>query len=141
MATGSPARTGRPRRDGRRGRRTVAVVAAVAALAAMSACGGSADGGSSDPGRTVDLTDFTPGPAEGWDAAGFSVDAASLKCSGAAPNPTRGITDTSVKVGGLADLTAVATSSMAGAAGGAQGPVYRAHPARGVARRARDGGR
>ncbi|WP_307874699.1 ABC transporter substrate-binding protein [Frankia nepalensis] len=113
-------------------------MAAVAALAAMSACGGSADGGSSDPGRTVDLTDFTPGPAEGWDAAGFSVDAASLKCSGAAPNPTRGITDTSVKVGGLADLTAVATSSMAGADVGAKVRFSRANDAGGVAGRAID---
>ncbi|OHV42000.1 MULTISPECIES: ABC transporter substrate-binding protein [Pseudofrankia] len=118
--------------------RTAAAVMVVAALAAASACGGGESGGSGDPGRTVDLADFTPGPPKGWDANGFSVDASSLRCAGAATNPTRGITDTSVKVGGLAVITSPATSSMAGIDVGAKVRFQRANAAGGVAGRTID---
>jgi len=120
--------------------RAVGVAMVAVALAAASACGGGggSSDGSSNPGRTVDLADFTAGPPTGWNANGFDVDTSSLKCSGAAPNPTRGITDTSVKVGGLAVITSPATSSMAGIDVGAKVRFQRANDSGGVAGRTID---
>ncbi|WP_307873814.1 MULTISPECIES: ABC transporter substrate-binding protein [unclassified Frankia] len=60
------------------------------------------------------------------------MDPATLKCSGKAPNPTRGITDTSVKVGGLGYLTSPSGSSMAGSDVGAMVRFQRANDTGGV---------
>jgi ABC-type branched-subunit amino acid transport system substrate-binding protein len=60
------------------------------------------------------------------------VDPTTLRCSGKAPNPTRGITDTSVKVGGLGYLTSPSRSTMAGSDVGAMVRFQRANDAGGV---------
>nr|MDT0663620.1 ABC transporter substrate-binding protein [Micromonospora sp. DSM 115978] len=109
--------------------RTIALVAAATAL--VAGCG-SDSGGEAPVDATVDLDAYQPGPADQWDTDGFTVDPAGLDCAGEAPNPTRGVTDTTVKVGGLAYLTSPNGSSMAGADVGAQVRFDRANDEGGV---------
>lgn len=110
--------------------RAGAAVAVAASLVMIGACSGGSD--ATSPGQTVDISKFAPGPASGWDDAGFKVDPATLKCAGKAPDPTRGITPTSVKVGGLAYLTSPNGSSMTGSDTGAEVRFKAANDAGGV---------
>jgi ABC-type branched-subunit amino acid transport system substrate-binding protein len=114
-------------------------VAAVLALAGAAACGGSDGGGSgggSGGNQVTTAVDVTkPGPDKGWSSGGLTVSASSLACNGPAPNPTRGVTDTTVKIGGLAFLTSPSGASHAGAAQGAKARFERANAEGGVAGR------
>ncbi|MBX6388521.1 MAG: ABC transporter substrate-binding protein [Frankia sp.] len=118
--------------------RITAVVAA--GMLFVAACGGGddetgGDGGGSAPAPVateVDARAFEPGPPNGWAANGFTVDPASLQCAGATADPTRGITDTEITVGGLASLTAPGGAALAGAEVGAEVRFARANDEGGV---------
>ncbi|ADP83731.1 ABC transporter substrate-binding protein [Pseudofrankia inefficax] len=112
--------------------RLASVLAAATALATVVAACGS--GGSSAPSSapTVGANAIKAGPPTGWSDGGVTVDASSLKCGLTAPDPNRGVTDTSIKVGGLAYLTSASGSTMAGADVGAKVRFQRANDAGGV---------
>jgi ABC-type branched-subunit amino acid transport system substrate-binding protein len=111
---------------------SVAVAAALAIVAA--ACGG----GTSTP--VASLTDTsawvrtgpTTGPSTGWSDGGYKVDAPALKCTQPATNETRGITDTSITVEGLAYLTSPGGVSMTGVDVGAKVRFDAANDAGGI---------
>ncbi len=113
-------------------RRATGLVA-VAAVLGMTSCS-SGGGGATEPSRSPSVPEnaFAAGPTDTWSDAGFKVDPTKLACGGAAQNPTRGITDTSVKVGGLAFLTSPNGSSLAGADVGAKLRFQRADDEGGV---------
>jgi ABC-type branched-subunit amino acid transport system substrate-binding protein len=106
-----------------RHQKPVLAVAATIAILLTTACGGG--GGTTSTGSTgPTATATTSGTAAAnkltWSPGSFSVDPSSLKCGGKAPQPTRGVTDTTIKVGGLVDLTSNTTSNFSGAEIGAQ---------------------
>jgi ABC-type branched-subunit amino acid transport system substrate-binding protein len=96
----------------------VAVLAATAAVAAAcgSSGGGSSAGGGAKAGSAPPLpaSKVLAGPPTGWSDAGYKPAAGSLKCPTTASNPTRGITDKQITIGGLAYLTSPNGSSMVG---------------------------
>ncbi|MBL7499766.1 ABC transporter substrate-binding protein [Frankia sp. CNm7] len=112
-------------------RRSRLVVLSVAALALVGACSSGGEDDAPDQ-RVVEVAGLTPGPSTGWSADGVTVDAASLECAGPAADPTRGVTDTEIKVGGLVNLTSPNGSTMAGAEIGAQVRFDRANDEGGV---------
>src|SRR5262245_32344053 len=116
-----------------RANRLVVVLTAVAALTAgLAACSSDDDGGGSRPSPAVAATAVQVGPPTGWSAGGFAPDTAKLKCGQTASDPTRGITDTEITVGGLAYLTSPNGSSMAGTELGAKARFERANAEGGV---------
>ena len=106
------------------------LVLAAAAVALVGAC--SSDDTSGGQPVIEAAADVKAGPPVGWDSGGYEVDPASLKCSDTGSNPTRGITDTEIKVGGLAYLTSPNGSSMVGADVGAKVRFQRANDSGGV---------
>jgi ABC-type branched-subunit amino acid transport system substrate-binding protein len=111
--------------------RAATVLATATILITITACT-SSDGTKGAPIASVPDSAFKAGPADHWSTGGFNVDPASLKCSAPAPDPTRGITDTSVKVGGLSYLTSPNGSSLAGVDHGAEVRFKRANDEGGV---------
>ncbi len=115
-----------------RTRRLLVVLAAsVSVVTAMAACssGGSSSAGGS---TTVSADALKAGPSTGWPDAGMKVDPASLKCGLTSSQPTRGITDSSITVGGLGYLTSPTGSTIAGTEQGAKARFERANAEGGV---------
>ncbi|OHV41376.1 MULTISPECIES: ABC transporter substrate-binding protein [Pseudofrankia] len=113
--------------------RLMTVLAAATALTTgLAACGG--DGGSTttSSGPTVAAGAIKAVPPSDWSDGGITVDASSLKCGQTAADPARGVTDTSIKVGGLAYLTSPSGSTMAGTEIGAKVRFDRANDAGGI---------
>ncbi|MBX6389759.1 MAG: ABC transporter substrate-binding protein [Frankia sp.] len=121
-----------------RARRLVSMVAASAAVAVMLAACGDDDsttggGGSGGDDRVAEqANDLKVAPPVGWDDGGFAPDVSELRCGQTASNPTRGITDTEIKVGGLAYLTSPSGSTMSGTEVGAEVRFRRANEEGGV---------
>jgi ABC-type branched-subunit amino acid transport system substrate-binding protein len=109
------------------GRLSVLAGAAVLAVACSSSGGG---GSGAAPATTAGT--IKAGPGTGWSDGGFTPDLSSYKCNTKAPNPTRGITPTSIKIGGLATLTSPTGSSMAGTEVGAKVRFDRVNASGGV---------
>ncbi|MBX6391535.1 MAG: ABC transporter substrate-binding protein [Frankia sp.] len=113
--------------------RLVTVVAASAALATgLAACGDDDDSGGTTSAAPTVTGEVKPGPITGWSDGGFAPDLSSLECSTKAANPTRGITDTEIKVGGLAYLTSPSGSTMSGVDLGAKARFERANEEGGI---------
>ncbi|MBL7491730.1 ABC transporter substrate-binding protein [Frankia sp. AgB1.9] len=108
------------------------LAAATALLTGLAACGSGDGSTTTSSGPTVAANAIKAGPPTGWSGGGVTVDASSLKCGQTAADPTRGITDTSIKVGGLAYLTSASGSTMAGTEIGAKVRFDRANDAGGV---------
>jgi ABC-type branched-subunit amino acid transport system substrate-binding protein len=111
-------------------RLVAALAVSVVLTAGLAACSNSAT--STTTGTKVAAADVTAGPATGWSDGGLKVDTASLKCGQTASDPTRGVTDTEITVGGLAYLTSPDGSSMSGAELGAKARFERANAEGGV---------
>ncbi|ONH28687.1 ABC transporter substrate-binding protein [Pseudofrankia asymbiotica] len=113
--------------------RLVAVLAASAAvMAGMAACSDDKTDTTATSAPTVGVADVKAGPASGWSDGGFKPDLSTLKCSQTAADPTRGITDTEITVGGLAYLTSASGASMAGTEAGAQARFARVNAEGGI---------
>ncbi|EFC84143.1 ABC transporter substrate-binding protein [Parafrankia sp. EUN1f] len=108
------------------------VAAAATALAVIASAVGCSSDGTPQDGPTVAADTVKAGPPSGWSDGGYTVDAASLKCGQTAANPTRGVTDNEITIGGLAYLTSASGSSMAGTELGAQARFDRANAEGGV---------
>ncbi|CUU54766.1 ABC-type branched-chain amino acid transport system, substrate-binding protein [Parafrankia irregularis] len=113
-------------------RLVVMLAAATALVTGAAACGGDGDSGTPASGPTVTDAAIKAGPPNGWSDGGVTVDASELKCGLTASDPTRGITDTSIKVGGLAYLTSPSGSTMAGTEAGAKVRFQRENDAGGI---------
>ncbi|WP_307875062.1 ABC transporter substrate-binding protein [Frankia nepalensis] len=105
-------------------------------LVLAAACGGSgADGtdgaasADSSAGTTVALSRSTASSPATWTSIPVSGD---LQCSGQAPDPTQGITDTSIKIGGLGTLSNSGTSTYQETDLGARARFARENAAGGV---------
>lgn len=107
-------------------KRTSCAVLTAFALVALAACSSDDNGSKETTDKTVDTTpasvnealpELTTGGS--WTAPGITVDAKDLRCGQTATNPNRGVTATSIKVGGLltksGPTTALYTDSEAGA--------------------------
>jgi ABC-type branched-subunit amino acid transport system substrate-binding protein len=115
----------------RRARLLTAVAAATALATTAAACASNST--SSKPAvATVAVNSVQAGPPTGWSDGGWKPPVSSLKCSQSSTDPTRGITPTSIKVGGLAYLTSPNGSSMAGADIGAKVRFEAANDAGGI---------
>ncbi|MCW2889270.1 MAG: hypothetical protein QOE54_3333 [Streptosporangiaceae bacterium] len=117
-----------------RSRNVIALCAAL--LIPLSACSSAGGGGKSgtsaaSPASAVAAA-AKPGPDNNWSTGGLTVNASSLKCATPAPDPHRGITATSIKIGGLGYLTSPTGSSMAGSDVGAKVRFQRANDEGGV---------
>jgi ABC-type branched-subunit amino acid transport system substrate-binding protein len=110
--------------------RVVALVAVTAAV--IAACSSSSSTGSGGSPPAFIKAGPTAGPGTGWSDGGYKTDVASLKCGQTPSDPTRGITDTSITIGGLAYLTSPNGSSMAGTNEGAKARFERANAEGGV---------
>ncbi|WP_261574103.1 ABC transporter substrate-binding protein [Frankia gtarii] len=99
-------------------------------LAAACGSGGSSSGKPARP--TVDAQAVKAGPPVGWSDGGYKPDTSKMRCSKPAADPTRGITDTQITVGGLAYLTSPNGSTMAGAELGAKARFDRANAEGGI---------
>ncbi|MBX6391568.1 MAG: ABC transporter substrate-binding protein [Frankia sp.] len=114
-----------------------ALATAVVLAASLAACGDD-DNGDTTTGGGGQATaapaeaEIKASPPDGWGDGGVTVDAASLECGMSADNPTRGITDTEIKIGGLGYLTSPNGSSMAGADLGAKARFDRANDEGGI---------
>ncbi|MDT3440215.1 MULTISPECIES: ABC transporter substrate-binding protein [unclassified Pseudofrankia] len=112
----------------------VAVVAVL--VVAAAACGGSSAGGSDvaslDDTSAWVKTGPTTGPSTGWSDGGYKVDTSKLTCTQPSKDETRGITDTSITVEGLAYLTSPGGASMQGADVGAKVRFDAANEAGGI---------
>ncbi|WP_242423787.1 ABC transporter substrate-binding protein, partial [Frankia sp. EI5c] len=108
------------------------LVAAAASLALVSGTVACSSDGTPQDGPTVAAGSVTAGPPAGWDDGGYTVDAATLRCDRTAADPTRGITETEITVGGLAYLTSPSGSSMTGTELGAQARFDRANAEGGI---------
>ncbi|ONH58946.1 branched-chain amino acid ABC transporter substrate-binding protein [Frankia sp. CcI49] len=106
----------------------VALVLSAACALGLAGCGG---GDSAGP-VTVDQSLTKLGPDHGWNQTNVTVDAASLKCNTKATNPNRGITATSIKIGGLVSATSPTGSSHADTIDGAKARFARANADGGV---------
>jgi hypothetical protein len=100
----------------------VATTVGIGLAACSSSSGGSSSGGGAPRGggttAAINPVLTTPGPDHGWNQTNVPTPTvASLACNGKAPNPTRGVTATSIKIGGLATLTSPAGASFASPAG------------------------
>jgi ABC-type branched-subunit amino acid transport system substrate-binding protein len=108
--------------------RSRAVAAFVATgLLALGACGTDAVGGA--PGTTV-VWKRTMGGT--WDGSVVDVSAADLECGGRAPDPTRGVTASSVTIGGLGTLSGPTVAVYADSDAGARARFERANAEGGV---------
>ncbi|WP_007509573.1 ABC transporter substrate-binding protein [Pseudofrankia saprophytica] len=116
-----------------RASRLVTAVAFTAALAtSLVACGGGDDGTAQPGAPTVAANDVTPGPPTDWSDGGWKPPVSTLKCAQTASNPTRGVTATSIKVGGLGYLTSPNGSTMSGSDIGAKVRFQRANDSGGI---------
>lgn len=113
-------------------KRLPTVIALAVAATLVGACSSGGGSGAPQVTSTISADLFKPVAPDAWSDAGNKVDASKLDCAGAAPDPARGITDTSVKVGGLAYLTSPSGSSMSGADAGAAARFKAANDAGGV---------
>ncbi len=107
-----------------------------AALALVAACGSGGDGGGAstaapgtDAGTTATLSRSSATQPATWKTLPVS---GTLPCSGHSPDPTRGITPTSIKVGGIGTLSGGGTSTYQEADLGAQARFDRENAAGGV---------
>ncbi|KPM50801.1 branched-chain amino acid ABC transporter substrate-binding protein [Frankia sp. R43] len=112
----------------------IAVTASIVVMAVAAACSSSPDGpsGGDGGGQTVAAGSVKAGPITGWDDAAYKVDTSSLQCGLTAKDPTRGVTDTSITVGGLAYLTSPTGSTVSGTDVGAKVRFERANAEGGV---------
>ncbi|CUU57493.1 ABC-type branched-chain amino acid transport system, substrate-binding protein [Parafrankia irregularis] len=112
--------------------RAVAVLAtSCAVMAGMTACSDD----ESDPATSapaVTIADIKAGPESGWSDGGFQPDLSTMKCGQTASDPSRGVTDTEITIGGLAYLTSPSGSSMAGTEEGARARFERANAEGGI---------
>jgi ABC-type branched-subunit amino acid transport system substrate-binding protein len=108
------------------------LIAALAATVAVAGACSSSGGGTTSSGPTVAANSVKAGPASGWSAGAFAPAASSLKCSTTASDPTRGVTDKQITVGGLANLTSATGSSLAGTDVGAKVRFQRANAEGGI---------
>ncbi|KPM50879.1 branched-chain amino acid ABC transporter substrate-binding protein [Frankia sp. CcI49] len=114
-----------------RGIRLVAALATATALATgLAACSDDTEDAAAAP--VVAADEVKAGPPSGWSDGGFAPDPASLRCGQTAADPTRGITDDEITIGGLAYLTSPNGSSMAGVELGAQARFDRANAEGGI---------
>ena len=107
----------------------IAVVAALALV--LAACSGddTSTGEDGSPGTTIASRITTGGE---WDASAIDVSTDQLDCQGPAANPTRGITDTSIKVGGLLTIDGPTVALFTDAEAGARARFDRANADGGV---------
>ncbi|HEX8803240.1 MAG TPA: ABC transporter substrate-binding protein, partial [Acidimicrobiales bacterium] len=115
------------------GRGAATVLAALALLGA--ACSVEEDGGQGDDeggsgGSVAASEDLTEGGT--WDDSQVTETAADLDCGLSADDPTRGVTDTSVKVGGLITASGPTTALFTDAEAGARARFERANAEGGV---------
>ncbi|WP_232794118.1 ABC transporter substrate-binding protein [Pseudofrankia saprophytica] len=103
----------------------------MACAVGIAGCGGNGDGGGSAP-VTVNPSLSKLGPDHGWDQTNVTVDPASLDCNTKAPDPNRGVTPTSVKIGGLVSLTSPAGAAFGDVPAGAKARFARANAQGGV---------
>lgn len=108
------------------------MAASVSVVTAAAACSSSGSSGSAGDAPSISVDAVKAGPTTGWSDGGHKVDTASLKCGLTAENPTRGITPTSITVGGLSYLTSPTGSTMAGTELGAGARFQRANAEGGV---------
>lgn len=111
-------------------RRLVLVLTAASVLAAAGCS--SSDSGSSTDTAPVDASLLKLGPDSGWNQTDVTVDKASLACQGTSSNPTRGVTDTSIKIGGLLTETSPSGIAFGDAKDGAAARFARANAEGGV---------
>ncbi|MEX5711339.1 ABC transporter substrate-binding protein [Parafrankia sp. FMc6] len=101
----------------------------MALAAGLAACSGD-DSGTTTP--VAVAAEVVAGPESGWDDAGFAPDVSTMRCGQSASEPSRGVSDTEITVGGLAYLTSPNGSSMAGVEDGAKARFERANAEGGV---------
>ncbi len=108
----------------------LSIVLAMAAAACSSDDTSSAS--SSGSGSTLEVApdELTEGGT--WEAPGIEISADDLECGTAAEDPERGITDDSVRVGGLVTATGPTTALYGDTAAGAQARFERANAEGGV---------
>ncbi|KPM51759.1 branched-chain amino acid ABC transporter substrate-binding protein [Frankia sp. R43] len=106
------------------------VVAAGTFMSGLAAC--SSDSSDTGSAPLVAADQVKAGLPTGWSSGGFVPDSAGLRCGQTADDPTRGITDTEITIGGLAYLTSANGSSMAGSELGAQARFDRANADGGI---------
>jgi ABC-type branched-subunit amino acid transport system substrate-binding protein len=83
----------------------VALALSVACAVGAAGCATSSSGGAGSGTVTVNPALSKLGPDHGWSQTNVTVDPATLACGSKAPDPTRGITATSIKIGSLATVT------------------------------------
>ncbi|CUU58185.1 ABC-type branched-chain amino acid transport system, substrate-binding protein [Parafrankia irregularis] len=111
------------------------LILTVAGVVGIAGCGG---GDSTNDTAAVDPALLKLGADHGWNQTDVTVDAASLDCQGKASNPTRGVTDTSIKIGGLATVTSPSGIAFGDADAGAKARFARANAEGGIAGRTID---
>ncbi|MCL9795957.1 ABC transporter substrate-binding protein [Frankia sp. AgKG'84/4] len=116
------------------------LVLSAACTVGLAACSSSSGGGDSKGSGgggtvTVDPALNKQGPDHGWSQTNVTLDPKTLACNGPASNPTRGITPTSIKLGGLASLTSPAGTAFGDVLPGAKARFERANAEGGVAGR------
>lgn len=116
-------------REFRRARVAVLVVAALAA-AACSGDDDSSSGGGSGGTLDTEAAEVTEGTA--WEAPGIEINADDLECGTTAEDPERGVTDDSVRVGGLVTKSGPTTALYDDTETGARARFERANAEGGV---------
>jgi len=117
-------------RFGRGGLAALAVAALVVGACSVEEDGGSADDGDGSGNASADEAGLTAGG--GWDDAAVTETVDDLDCGLSAPDPDRGVTDTSVRVGGLLTESGPTTALFADAELGARARFERANAEGGV---------
>lgn len=121
----------------RRSRRGILVLSA-ACLVGIAGCGssGGSAGAGGNGGEQVSpsqqATASQRGPDHGWSQTNVTVDKSALACSKKTPEQTRGITDTTVKIGSLMTSSSPSGSAFADAYAGAKARFAVANAAGGV---------
>ncbi|OAA27521.1 ABC-type branched-chain amino acid transport system, periplasmic component [Frankia sp. EI5c] len=113
------------------------LVLVLAGAVGIAGCGGSDGGGSTDT-AAVDSALLKLGPDQGWNQTDVTIDPAALDCQGKASDPHRGVTDTSIKIGGLVTATSPSGIAFADAEAGAKARFERANAEGGIAGRTID---
>ena len=112
-------------------RRAPAALLIVLALVA-AACSSSDDDSSGGSGGTLDTEAAQLTEGGSWEAPGVEVATDDLECGTTAENPQRGVTDDSIKVGGLLTLSGATTALYTDSEAGARARFERANAEGGV---------
>jgi ABC-type branched-subunit amino acid transport system substrate-binding protein len=114
----------------------VVAALAMASVVALAGCAGKGGGQASGGGVVTSNPEYLKlGPDHGWSQTNVTVDSKALACQGTATNDTRGVTATSIKIGGLASLSAPGGAGFADADKGAIARFDRANAEGGIAGR------